>query len=90
MVKKRKGSFKDSLIFLIGAFIYSILYWATMHNQAHIFGMILVALVCYLIDRTGKSASGKEWIKPRSVICLCAGAIFDSMSSGFPFGFIPM
>lgn len=85
---KRKGSFKDCLFFLLGALVYSFFFWSTGHNYAHTFGIIFIVLACYIlykIDR--KREAGKEWITTRSVISMCAGAIFDSLSSGFPFGF---
>jgi hypothetical protein len=83
-MKKNQKAFKNSLFFLLGAVTYSFLYWVTEHNQAHVFGMLLIVLACdilYVIKYQ------KEWIKTESVICMCAGAIFDSLSYGFPFGF---
>ncbi|MBY0530220.1 MAG: hypothetical protein K2P51_08570 [Rhabdochlamydiaceae bacterium] len=83
-MKKNRNTFKNSLLFLLGAMIYSFLYWATGKNQAHVFGMLLLVLACnilYVIKHQ------KERVKTESVICMCAGVIFDSLSSGFPFGF---
>lgn len=82
-----KGTFKNSLFFLLGAFIYSFFYWVTGHNQAHVFGMILVTLACFILYKIEcKAIRKQEWIKTESVISMCAGAIFDSLSSAFPFG----
>jgi hypothetical protein len=88
-VKKKKGSFRNYLFFLIGIFTYSFFYWVTDHNYAHVFGMILVALVCYLIYLIEcRKTAEKEQLKPESIIYMCAGAIFDSLISAFPFGFL--
>lgn len=88
---KKKVSFKRVLFFLIGAFTYSFFYWATAHNYVQVFGMILIAVACYIIYLIDiRRISGREWIRPTHVICMCAGAIFDSLSSAFPFGFIPL
>jgi membrane associated rhomboid family serine protease len=86
---KKNGSFKNSLFFLLGALIYSFFYWITDHNFAQVFGLILVALACFILYRIEhKERSGREWIQTESIISMCAGVIFDSLSSGVPFGFL--
>ncbi len=81
---RKKEPWKNSLFFLLGALIYSFFYWVTGHNHAHVFGMILVVLACDILYKMGNQ---RGQIKTESVIYMCAGAIFDSLSSGFPFGF---
>jgi membrane associated rhomboid family serine protease len=46
---KEKGTFRNSLFFLLGALIYSLLFWLSGKNHAHVFGTIVTALACYLI-----------------------------------------
>jgi hypothetical protein len=86
-MKKKKGTFKNSLFFLVGALTYSFLYWITAHNYAHVFGIILIVLACFILKKMEKNQS-PEWLKTESLICMSAGVIFDSLSSGFPFGFL--
>jgi len=88
-MKKKKTTWNNSLFFLLGALIYSFFYWITDRNFVHVFGMILILLACYIlytiecIDRPLV-----KWVKTESIICMCAGVVFDSLSSGFPFGFL--
>lgn len=90
-MSKKKGTFKNSLFFLFGALIYSFFYWVTDHNYAHVFGMIVTALGCYILYKVEyKKNPNTEWIKTENIISMCFGIIFDSLSSGFPFGFIPL
>lgn len=37
------------MLFLVGALVYSFLYWATSRNHAHTFGVIIVALACAVL-----------------------------------------
>ena len=59
-MRKKKGSFRYSLFFLIGAFGYSFLYWIVEGNFAHVFGIILVALVCYILYKAKLQNTGRE------------------------------
>jgi len=87
---KEKGAFRNSLFFLVGVFIYSLLFWLSGRNYAHVFGAILIALICYLIYIFGtQSRSGFQLIKPRDVIYFSIGVVFDSFSNGFPFNILP-
>lgn len=83
---KKKGSFKNSLFFLVGVLVYSLLYWITGHNYAHVFGMLIIALACYILYKL--ESGTKAWIQTEHVIAMCFGVIFDSLSNGFPFGFL--
>ncbi len=85
MLKKKKP-FRDSLFFLIGVFIYSLLFWVT-RNHAQVLGIFLIALGGLIFSRMDKKVSEKEWLKTNDVIYMSIGAVFDSLSNGFPFGY---
>ncbi len=86
---KKTGSFRNGFFFLLGVVTYSFFFWITEKNTAQVFGMILVALACNILYKMDhKMPVEKEWIKTRDVIYLCVGAVFDSLSNGFPFSYI--
>ncbi len=87
---KQKSTFSNSFFFLLGVCIYSFLFWISGKNYAHVFGAILIALVCYLIYiLNSQSHTQSDLVKPRDVISLCIGVVFDSFSGGFPFNILP-
>ncbi len=87
---KQKGTFRNSFFFLLGVCIYSLLFWLSGENYAHVFGAIIIALACYLIYILSiHSRSEPKLLKPRDVIYFCVGVIFDSFSGGFPFSILP-
>ncbi len=88
MMAKKKGSYKNVLFFFLGALIYSFLFWFADYDSTQVFGMILIALLCYVLHKVEyKKNFGPELIKTESVISMCAGVIFDSLAGGFPFSF---
>jgi hypothetical protein len=83
---KKKGTFRNSFFFLLGVLIYSLLFWLTGKNYTQVFGAVLVGLMCYQIYLLSfQKRLEAESIKPKDVIFLCVGIIFDSFSGGFPF-----
>lgn len=87
---KGKNTFRNSFFFLLGVCIYSLLFWLSGKNYAHVFGVILIALVCYLIYTASLQLRVESGlVKPRDIIYLCIGVIFDSFSGGFPFNALP-
>jgi uncharacterized membrane protein YfcA len=87
---KKQGTFRNSLFFLLGILIFSFLFWLAEKNYAHVFGSILVVLLCYLLYKNKHSHSSlKERITTNDVTYICIGVIFDSFSGGFPFNILP-
>ncbi|MBS0620425.1 MAG: hypothetical protein JSS61_03090 [Verrucomicrobia bacterium] len=84
---KKNGSFRHSAFFLLGALLYSFFYWLTGKNYAHVFGILLLILGCRILQKLSNRDEGK--IQSMDVTYMCVGAIFDSLSYGFPFGFLP-
>lgn len=75
--------------FLLGVLIYSFFFWITDQNFSQVFGMILVGVTCNILYKLDfKMSSEKVWIKTKDIIYLCAGAVFDSLSNGFPFSYL--
>ena len=89
-MQKTKKNFRNSLFFLLGVFAYSLLFWLSGGNYAHVFATILIALSCYLIYIISiEPRSESKLVKPQDIIYLCIGAVFDSFSGGFPFNIFP-
>lgn len=83
---KRKGSFRNSFSFLIGVFIYSILFWVSDRNYTQVFGSLLLGLGCYIIYALKNSSHLEtDWIKPKDIMNICGGIVFDAFLKGFPF-----
>lgn len=85
---KRKSSSRDGLFFLLGAIVYSLLFWLLGKNHAHAYGAIQVSLLAYLIYKLTCHHSKTEFIKPRDVIYMCVGIVLDSFYGGFPFNIL--
>ena len=87
---KEKGTFRNGFFFLLGVCVYSLLFWLSGKNYAHVFGAILVGLVCYIVYMTNMHPRQEsKLVKPRDVMYLCIGVVFDSFSGGFPFNILP-
>jgi len=87
-MEKKKSTSRNGLFILIGFFVYSLFFWLSGNNHAHIFGMILVGLACNILYKMDyKMPAEKEWIKTKDVIYMCVGAILCSLMEGFPFNF---
>jgi multisubunit Na+/H+ antiporter MnhE subunit len=85
----KKTSSRNAMFFLLGLFIYSILFWLTRHNHAQVFGMIVTALVSLLLYKiTYHPSAAKEKFKTRDILFAAGGAIFDSLLGGFPFNYL--
>jgi hypothetical protein len=53
------------------------------------YGMMLVGLFCYMLYKIdSKSFQASTKISSKDIIYFCVGAVFDSLSHGFPFGYI--
>ncbi|MBS0620995.1 MAG: hypothetical protein JSS61_06015 [Verrucomicrobia bacterium] len=86
-MSKKKSSFRSGLFFLVGVLVYSLFFWLTGKNVTHVFGMIIVALACYILYQLNyRARSEKAPIQPKDVIYMCIGVVFDSLSGAFPFG----
>lgn len=87
-MKKKNGKWRNGLFYLIGIVIYSLFFWIT-GSYAQVFGMILIALVCNILYKMDhKMPPEKEWIKTKDIIYMCVGAVFSSLSGGFPFSML--
>jgi hypothetical protein len=87
---KEKSTFRNGLFFLVGVFVYSLLFWLSGKNYAHVFGTILTALIGYLIYMLGIQPRPEfKLMKPRDMVYFCIGVVFDSFSGGFPFNILP-
>ena len=87
---KEKGTFRNGFFFLLGVFIYSLLFWLSGRNYAHVFGAVLTALIGYLIYMLGTQPRPVfKIMKPIDVVYFGIGVIFDSFSGGFPFNILP-
>lgn len=85
-MKNKNGTSRNGLFFLLGVLVYSFLFWLTDKNYVHVFGTILVGLICYLNYLVSlASREQPKFIKPQDVIYFSIGAVFDSFSNGFPF-----
>jgi hypothetical protein len=89
MMMKKQGTSRNGFFFLVGVFVYSLFFWLTGNNYTHVFGMILIGLASTILYKMDyKMTVEKEWIKTKDIIYMCVGAVFDSLSSGFPFNIL--
>lgn len=83
---KQKGSFRNSFSFLIGVFTYSVLFWMSDRNYMQVFGSLLLGLNCYIIYAFKNSSRLEaDLVKPKDIMNLCGGIVFDAFLKGFPF-----
>lgn len=88
-MSKEKNTFNNGLFFLIGVLVYSLLFWLSGQNHAHVFGAILTLLLSYLIYMLRAQPYSKfKLMQPIESVYFCIGVVFDSFSGGFPFNIL--
>lgn len=83
-MKKNRGKWRNSNCLLLGILIYSFLFWAGGGNINQAFGIIIVALMAFVLHRLENSEKRGSKIQSLDVIYLCVGIILDSLFKGFP------
>jgi phosphotransferase system glucose/maltose/N-acetylglucosamine-specific IIC component len=81
---KRKEAWRHCWFFLIGVLLYSGVFVLTNRMHIQTFGVFIVGLIGYLICLHEREQK-QRWLRPKDVVYVCIGIVFDSLSGGFPF-----
>lgn len=84
-MKKKQSKWRNSNCLLLGIITYSLLFFLTEGNVSQTFGIIIIALVAFMMHLTNNQNKKKSRIELKDIIYASIGIILDSLFKGFPF-----